>query len=240
MEPEEPNPGRHTDPTHGLQSKVFMVYPHNPQVYQWIAPTPLEELQRRHPEYSPGELHKLQIAEQKTQQREEKERIEKHDKLVYNFAQFLESHMIAVAYEGLLHDYPTDNYMKWFQKQMQDSDYVMLIITPSFCQFLSKEPPQDKERIFVGNFLHNFVHRPNNKTILPVFLNRPKDSSLLPDALRASATYHVMASRESHYFSVQQPELDRLYAVLTKQNRIVAPSAVGVVTIDGGLKRRSK
>lgn len=236
----EPDPERHTDPTYGLLSKVFIVYPHNPEVYQWIPPTSLEVLQRRYPEHSPDELRKCQVAELKKREVEEKERIERHDQLVHNFAQFLNSHKIAVAYEGLLHDCPTDNYMRWFQKQMKDSDYVMLIITPSFCQFLSNEPPQDKERIFVGQFLHNFVHRPS-KPILPVFLNSPKCSTLLPDALKASATYHVVASRESPYFNVQQPELDRLYAVLTKQNRMLPPSPNGgVVLIDSGIRRRSE
>lgn len=235
----EPNRERYTDPTRGLLSKVFIVYPHNPQVYQWIPPTPLEELQRRYRGFSPDELQKIQIDEVKRRKLEEKARIENHDKLVHNFAQFLESHMIAVAYEGLLHDYPTDNYMKWFQKQMKDSDYVMLIITDSFCHFLSNEPPQDKERIFVGNFLHNFVHSPS-KTVLPVFLNCPEDSSLLPDALRASATYHVVASEESPFFNVQQPQLDRLYAVLTKQNRMTPPAPIGVVPVISGIQRRGE
>lgn len=231
----EPNPERHTDPTHGLLSKVFIVYPHNPQVYQWVSP---EELQRRYPGCSPDELHRIQIDEARQLKLKEKENIEKQDKLVHDFAQFLESRMIAVAYEGLLHDYPTDNYMKWFQKQMKDSDYVMLIITESFCHFLSNEPPQDKERIFVGNFLHNFVHNPS-KLILPVFLGRPEHSSLLPDALRASATYHVVAGEEWPFFNIQQPQLDRLYAVLTKQNRITPPAPIGVVPISG-LQRRGE
>lgn len=236
---EEPNPRRHTDPTLGLLSKVFIVYPHNPEIYQWIAPTPLEELHHKYPGYSPDELQECQVAEVRRYRAEEKERIERHDKLVHNFAQFLESHMVAVAYEGLLHDYPTDNYMKWFQKQMQDSDYVILVITPSFSHFLSNQPPPDKERIFVGNFLHNFVHNPS-KTILPVFLNIPRDSGLLPDCLRASATYSVVASKESPYFNVHRPELDRLYAVLTKQNRVLPPPLTEGVVPVLGLQRRSE
>lgn len=235
---EEPSPQRHTDPSLGLLSKVFIVYPHNPQVYQWVPPTPLEELQRRYPGYSPDELRKVQIAEVKKREEEERERIERHDKLVYHFAQFLESHKIAVAYEGLLLDYPTDNYMKWFQKQMKDSDYVILIITESFCHFLSNDAPPDKERIFVGNFLHSFVHDPS-RHILPVFLNTPLNSALLPDALKASSTYHVVANKEIPYFNVQQPQLDCLYAVLTKQNRVAPPAAIGVVPVVG-IQRRSK
>jgi hypothetical protein len=236
-----PNPKRHTDPTLGLLSKVFIVYPHNPQVYQWVRPTSLEELRYRYPESSDDDLKRIQIDEVKQREMEEKRRIEDHDKLVHDFARFLESHLIAVAYEGLLHDYPTDNYMKWFQSQMEDSDYVILIITDSFSHFLSNQPPEDKERIFVGNFLHVFVHNPS-KPLLPVFLNRREDTSLLPDALRASTTYQVMASRDHPYFNVQTPQLDRLYAVLTRQNRMAPPPApsIGTVPLIRGLQRRGE
>ena len=239
MEPKLPNPSRYTDPTYGLLSKVFIVYPHNPRVYAWTPPTPLEELQRRYPELSSNDLKRMQVQEVKQNQAREREEIQGHDELVYRFAQFLDSHKIAVAYEGLLMDYPVDNYMKWFQKQMEDSDYIILIITDSFNHFLSNEPPEGKEHIFVGNFLHVLVHNPR-KPILPVFLNHLARPSLLPDALRASTTYHVVASRDPPYFDVQQPQLDRLYAVLTKQNRITPPVPVGVVPVVSGLQRRGE
>lgn len=220
------NPRRYTDPVLGLLSKVFIVYPHNPQVYQWDPP---EELRRRYPDFSPAELHRMQ-------RREEQERIRSHDQLVQWFADFLDSHMIAVAYEGLLLDCPIDSYMRWFETQMSDSDYIILIITESFRPFLNDTRP-DNEHIFTGNFLHNFVYMPS-KHILPVFLNRPENLDLLPDPLRASATYRVAASRETPHFNVHQPQLDRLYAVLTKQNRLQPPPQRerAVVRITSGLQ----
>lgn len=233
----EPNPKRHSDSEHGLLPKVFIVYPHNPQVYRWSPPTPLEQLRQRYPG-SDQYLKQIQMDELKSREKEEKERILRHDKLVYNFAQFLESHKIAVSYEGLLLDTPTANYMRWFQEQMKDSDYILLIITESFCHFLSNEPPGGKERIFECEFLHIFVNSPR-KTILPIFLDRPENFDLLPDALRASTTYHVSCIREYPYFDVQQPQLSNLYAVLTKQNRIRPPPQVlKVPVVTGGLQRR--
>lgn len=211
MSTELPNPQRYTDSDLGLLSKVFIVYPHNPQVYQWDPP---EELRRRHPNCSPAELHRMQ-------REAERERIRSHDQLVQLFADFLDSHKIAVAYEGLLLDCPVDSYMRWFERQMSDSDYIILIVTESFRPFLNDTRPEN-EHIFTGNFLHNFVHRPS-KPILPVFLNRPENRDLLPDPLRASSTYRVAASREPPHFDVRQPELGRLYAVLTNQNRLQPP-----------------
>ena len=223
----ELEPKRYTDPTHGLLSKVFIAYPHNPQVYQWIPPPPpMEKLQQMYPGYPPDELkkmHEMQVAEVTRRKKEVEVTIEQHKKLVHNFARFLDSCKIAVAYDGLLLDKPVASYMDWFQKQMEDSDYIILIITDSFCHFLSNEVPPDKEQIFVGYFMHNVVHNPG-KTILPVFLNRPVNYELLPDALKACSTYHVVATRESPYFGVSQADLSRLCALLTKQNRIVPPS----------------
>lgn len=212
------NPQRHTDGTFGLLPKVFIVYPHNPQVYTWNSVKELRD-------------------EQSKRTRED---IRRHDELVCHFAQFLESHKIAVSYEGLLKDGFTSNYMKWFQDQIVDSDDVILIITNSFSHFLSNQPPEGKERIFTGQFLHNFVNNPK-KPILPVFLNRPKELKLLPDALRSSKTYNVMATRDPPYFDVQQPELDSLFALLTKQNRVRPPPTVPSVPIIGNsLLRRSQ
>ena len=212
----EPNPQRHIDGTVGLLPKVFIVYPHNPELYTY------------HPDREAQERN----------ERETEQVIREHDRLVHLFAQFLENHKIAVAYEGLLMDKVIANYMKWFEDQMADSDYVILIITNSFCHFLSEQPPPGKERIFTGQFLHVFVNNPG-KPILPVFLNRQKDMALLPNALRAASTYRVMCTREFPYFDVQQPELDRLYALLTKQNRMAPPPPVATIPIIGNsLMRR--
>lgn len=213
----EPNPQRQIDATHGELSKVFIVYPHNPEVYKW---SPVRE-------------------QQLEQEKKTKEDVRLHDKLVHHFAQYLESLKITVAYEYLLRDLATPNYMKWFQDQIADSDYVILIITNSFCHFLSNQPPEGKERIFTGHFLHTFVNNPK-KPILPVFLNRQRELDLLPDALRASTTYVVRASSQPPYFNVQQRELDSLYALLTKQNRVVRPPTVSAVPVIGNslLQRR--
>ncbi len=215
----EPNPQRHTDATFGLLPKVFIVYPHSPRVYTW---TPVKELQDE-------------------QERRIKEDVGHQERLVYRFAQYLESLKIAVAYEGLLNDAFTPNYMKWFQDQIADSDYVILIITNSFCHFLSNQPPEGKERIFTGHFLHTFVNNPK-KPVLPVFLDRPKELELLPDALRSSTTYMVRASSEPPYFDVRQRELDSLYALLTKQNRVAPPPIVSAIPIIGNsiLQRRQR
>lgn len=212
---EEPNPQRHVDGTFGELSKVFIVYPHNPQIYTW---NPVEQ-------------------QRKEEAARREEVIKQHNQLVHHFAQFLQSMKIAVAYEGMLTDAFTSNYMKWFQTQILSSDYVILIITESFCPFLMNQPPEDKEKIFTGNFLHTLIHNPK-KPLLPVFLNRPRNLDLLPDALRSSTTYTIMSTGYPPWFDVQMREMDSLFALLTRQSRIMPPPVVASVPIVNPFLRR--
>ena len=237
-----PNPRRHTDSRLGLLSKVFIVYAHNPRLYQW--PRPLQDFRLMYPQCSQEELRHMQGEEKKLLEREQEERVGRQNELVHRFAQFLDSHKIAVAYEGLLLDRPVDSYMRWFQEQMKDSDYILLIVTDSLSEFLSKNPPEEKERIFSGNFLHNYVHlspsSPERRPILPIFIHRKRKLDLLPDALRASSTYEIKYREHPPHFDVQEPELDRLYALLTRQDRIQPPTQVSVVPVVSSLRRRGE
>lgn len=239
MATELPNPTRYTDDVHGLLPKVFIVYPHNPQVYTWVAPTPIDDLQRKFPGKSDLDLRKIQVEDARKRENEREEIIRGHNELVFRFAQFLGHFKIAVAYEGLLLDHATPNKMKWFEEQMKDSDYILLIITDSFNHFLFHQPPEEKEPIFVGDFLHIVVYN-SKKRLLPIFLDRPKNLDLLPSSLRSSSTYHVVMTSNRHpYFDLRQPELDSLYSFLTNQDRIQPPPAPkGGVPIMDGLRRK--
>ncbi len=227
---EGPNPIRFIDGRGRQLPKVFIVYPHNPQPYVWIPPPSEEDIRCKYPgtiSISQEQVQQIQLDEARRHVEEEKARIRSHDELVHKFAEFLRSNLIAVSYEGLLLDHPVSNYTKWFQAQMADSDFILLVITDSFKLFLSGNPPppEGKERLFMGEFLHVLIHNPS-KPLLPIFLNRPKDPNLLPDTLRACTTYQVMARDYPPHFDVQSPQLDSLYAFLTGQDRITPPLPV--------------
>ena len=198
---------------------------------------PLQAFQQQFPQHSEQQLKRIQKEEQQRLKAEEKQRISYHNNLVRVFAEFLNSIKIAVAYEGCLLDQHVDSYMRWFREEMNTSDYIILIITESFCPFLSKKPPPE-EMIFQGNFLDNYVNDPP-KPLLPVFLNRRKDTALLPFALKMSSSYHVVYNRDKPHFHVNQPELDRLCALLTRQDRVALPTPpASAVPVLSGLQRR--
>lgn len=219
-------------------NKVFIVYPHNPHPYVWTPPTPEDELRRQYPEKNDGEISQMRVQEAIVIENEVKRQINCHNQLVDSFAKFLVKHGLDVVYEGLLQDKSTASYMRWFQEELKTSDFIVLIITDSFHHFLSNPltfPHNGEEQIFEGNFLHNLVHRPT-KPLLPVFLGDSKNLDLLPDALRSSSTYQV---RTTPNFSLEESEMDSLYAVLTEQNRCeLPPPGPKVVLLKG--RRRCK
>ena len=143
-------------------------------------------------------------------------RIRYHEQLVHKFATFLQHSGIAVAYDQLLYDSSVSNRKMWFEKQIEDSDYIILIITPSFHQFLGDSELPDDEYMFKGNYLYNIIDHPGDLNFLPVFLDEKKNIDLLPPALR-----HIPSCEIQYPFDVQsqsrQDDLVKLYRLLTKQ-----------------------
>ena len=211
-----PNPQRYLHPEHGLLPKVFIAYPHNPAMYTQIAPPIFEEILHWNPGLTRDHVQANYEEEVARHLKETDDGIRQHEQLVYHFATFLQQRFIAVAYDQLLRDTGTSNLIKWTQEQVADSDYLILITTPSLCDFLSNPPPLDKEYIFTGHYLFNTIHNPPpSLRILPVFLNQPKDISFLPKTLEAASSFEIWFDGSKP--CAQGGDLDSLYAILTNQ-----------------------
>ena len=147
---------------------------------------------------------------------EQKKRIRQHERSVYMFATFLQHSGVAVAYDQLLYDSSVSNRKMWFEKQIKDSDYIILIITRSFDKFLGGSKLPDDEYMFKGNYLYNIIDHPGDLNFLPVFLDEKKNIDLLPPALK-----HTPSCEIQYPFDVQsqsrQDDLVKLYRLLTKQ-----------------------
>ena len=207
-----PNPQRRRHPTNPslLLPKVFIAYPHKPTPYTQLGPPPAGA--------SPEQIAEAVFRHGKA----EEEEIRKHKEKVKAFADFLQKNCVAVAYDRLLEDAGSDNIVRWCQSQIETSDYLILIITPSFKPFLGKKGcPPDKEHVFHSDFLYNLIHGscPEHTEIVPVFLQCPKDLNHLPVALHTSTIYEVWGA----YTQPFEPDLEALYCRLTKQNRYQPP-----------------
>ena len=162
-------------------------------------------------------------------EQKEHQEITRHQDEVYRFACFLQKNHIAVAYDLMLKDTPASDVLKWVEDQINDSDYVILIITPSFSTFLAKPPPPEKECIFGTGFVSRLVRYPKETKFLVVFLNREKDERLLPRALRGHTLYKICEPFEIG--ETRHDDLEDLYAVLTNQQRYTPSEPLGVIPL---------
>lgn len=241
---ELPNPKRCEITENGklkLLPKVFVVYAHNPGEYLQIRPPNVDEVMRKDPSMT-RELIQQRYEREKIQlSTQTEENIRKHKLLVREFSDFLQSSGVAVAYDQLLADTGTDNLMRWTEQQIEDSDYVILIVTPSLREFLTNPSyaSRDEEYIFSGHTLYNLIHsppsRPNSPLglgvlcFLPVFLESTKNLGFLPKTLEAGSCYEIWKP-----FDVQRPQGDdlvSLYTLLTRQSVCPPPAHIGYVPI---------
>lgn len=212
--------------------KVFIAYPHKPTVYTQLAPPENaregSEVWRR---YEDEVVRLAQSAEAEVRAQEE---------LVRKFADFLISQSIAVAYDLLVRDRGVANIRRWCETQIQDSDYLILVATPSLREFLDANCPPDKEPLFSSDYLYNVIHsRPKNGLgkplqIVPLFLSSAQNLDYVPMTLRASSTYEVW---DSEYREPLSEGLTSLLCRLTGQNRYQPPPPQKQIVIP---PRRSK
>ena len=215
----------------GVGPKVFIAYTHNPYHYEELQPPDLQAAIDSNPGLTREQLEQDYAREVEELETIQEGNIRNHMKLVNCFARFLQSNGVTVEYDQTGADTGHGgNHMKWFQDRIEASQYVMLIATPSLHDFLRGDVPSEREMLFTGEYLYNLIEG-KSKRFLSVFLNEPKNNSLLPVSLRMGDIYHISEPFDVRY--ERSDDLAQLYALLTDQNRFVAPCAPvgGIVPI---------
>lgn len=199
------------DQVFGRIKKVFIAYVHNPNVYEnYIPAYPLEQL------FQDPSLQQQVLQEKQLHEERQKAIITEHTELVSSFASCLVSSGVAVAYDGYFQNQRMECTHQFYEQQIRDSDFVLLIVTPSLRHYLENEPPEEEPMapLFSSKALYNMmtVQLPPGTHFIPVFLNQPKDINLIPTCLASSTTFMVQSP-----FNVQQGGLYDLYNLLTNQ-----------------------
>ena len=128
---------------------------------------------------------------------DQEKRIKLHEERVERFAGFLQSLDIAVAYEKQLDDQHVLSKPKWLIENVENSDFVVLVITPSLNQLLKKGDIPENETFFKGETLSNMIHGYVNKSdgsrikFVGVFLHTPKWQKYFPPGIAASNSYEA-------------------------------------------------
>ena len=207
------------DPQFGRIKKVFLAYVHNPDVYEsYTPPYSWEQL------IADTALQQRVRQENAQHEEQQQKKIDAHKILVKSFADCLRERGVAVAYDGYFEQERLQCTHQVYEQQIRDSDFVLLIITPSLNYYLEHDPPGKEPMglLFASKSLYNMmtVQRPPGTHFIPVFLNQEKDSSLIPISLVSSTTYTIY-----HPFDITTGDLYYLYALLTNQevNKALEP-----------------
>ena len=198
--------------------KVFIAYPRKPTFYE----------QRAEPDGARDNPVLRQLYEEEVARlgRDAELEVEAHKETVCSFARFLQSQSIAVAYDLSIRDRGEPNVMSWCEAQIADSDYLILVVTPSLLSFLSTDCPSEEGPLFSSHYLYNLIHtNPKRKDgrpleIIPLFLYREKNLDQVPTALRGGSIYEVW---DREYRLPLSEDLTALLCRLTGQNRYEPP-----------------
>ena len=197
-----------------LLPKATVIYAHNPELYQQIARPDVQALLRQRPTLTREQIETQYEAEVIENEGQMKENIRENKGLVAMFASFLTGLSITVVYDQDLEDCYVASKTQHMDEQIKDSDYVILVITPSFIPFLNKAPQE--ELIFMGPYLHNLIRCPGrNKSgrkikIICVFLDRVKDIELVPTELKTGSIYELW-----HPFQLDEERKNETHNLVT-------------------------
>ena len=218
----EPSSSNH--PVYGRIKKVFIVYVHNPDPYEkYIPPYDPVALQ------SNPALYQLVLREKAEHEWRQQDKVQRHKDTVKRLADVLRASGVSVAYDQYNWEGPpVTNQLQHYEQQICDSDFVLLIITPSLLYYMNNEVPLEDEILLAKDFLSNLmtVKKPNGTHFLPVFINCEKDLSLVPTALSSAQCYQLLEP-----FNVEQGDLYTLYAMLTNQQTIDRQSSAQVFSL---------
>ena len=193
----EPQPSGRNRTASGMHllPKATVIYAHNPEVYQQITAPDVQALLRQHTTLTREQIETQYEAEIIENERQMKENIRENKGLIAMFASFLTGLGITVVRDEGLKDCYVASKTQYMDEQIKDSDYVILVITPSFIPFLNVAPHE--ELIFKSPYLHNLIRRPGRNNsgreikIICVFLDRPRNIELVPTELKTGIIYEL-------------------------------------------------
>lgn len=204
----ELNPRSTIHPQFGRIKKVFLAYAHNPDPYeQYIPPYPPEQLLN-------PDFFEFVCSQQKEHAYVQQRKKQSHERTVKSFVDCLKVNGVAVYFDqDIVRD--ASNILNHFERQIQDSDVVLVIITHSLKYYMDNDAPSNEgEILLTRDFLYNLmtIKKPEGTQFIPIFLNQPTKRELIPTTIAGTVCYSI-----NEPFDCRLGDMQSLYAFLTNQ-----------------------
>ena len=170
-----------------LQRKVTLIYAKNPGKYEQIKP----------PDQMTASQKEMYLKEVIAHEAKRETCIKLHVERVMRFVRYLESLRITVSYENQLDNQHVPSKPRWLEKNVESSEFVILVITPSFKELLNKIGVPHKETFFEGEYLNNIISGYAKKSdgtpikFVCVFLHSPYRQSYIPPSIASVNSYEL-------------------------------------------------
>ena len=210
------------DPQVGRIKKVFIAYVHNPDEYEvYVPPCRPEQL------LDPNIL-RIAIQHKMEHEQIQRDNIRRHTETVKRLAVFLTERGVPVVYDDYFNGSHVSNRLQQYEQQIVDSDYVLLVITPSMNYYLTNVAPIDEEILFTEDFLFNLmtVKKPQGTHFIPVFINCQHDTGLVPTFLASAKSYAITEPFDCH-----SGDLRDMYCLFTNRSVPSLPTCGSVVQV---------
>jgi hypothetical protein len=170
-----------------------------------------------------------------------------HRNAVRQLAESLTHLGVKCKYDQLKEANPPDHWPLWVEKQVNNSDFVLMVCSSSYCFHLTNRDPKkvveysDRPLSEEGQVTYNLMLK-NLRKFIPVFVNQPRCRKYVPVALQGSSIYELS---EPFCVSVDKHgPMEMLYARLTSQNPYRPPTLGKVQKLTtprlGGMIRLNK
>lgn len=138
---------------------------------------------------------------------------------VHRFTNYLRLQGIEADVDIYHYDNPPPNWAAWRDSTIAESDFVVLVLSRNLYDIVTSRHSSDQA-------LQNCVislGRDKAEQLLPVYLNRPVDESLVPLCLKGGSLYPITLNTAG---IVSDRHFTAMYAKMTKQ-RIFDPPPIG-------------
>ena len=135
------------------------------------------------------------------------EAISRNRNLVKAFALFIQCLGVTVAYDQQIDAIYYQSKPGWLVERVEESDYAIFIITPSFLELLDNAPDHEEicfQKNLISSLINGVVWKKTDGTkvkVICVFLNHPVHLDYVPPSLRTGNVYMLWTDPQSNTFN---------------------------------------